>query len=82
LPESLFPDDGAVPEGGAGDSIIPPLPESLIPDFGAVPEGGAETSITPPLPVSIVIQDDGEVPALQPELSREIEDLFGNMKNQ
>ncbi len=46
------------------------------------PEAATGTSIIPPLPESIVIQDDGEVPALQPELTQEIDDLFGNLENQ
>lgn len=47
-------------------------------------EPPAVAPITPPLPVAepIVIQDDGAVPALQPELAREIEDLFGNLQNE
>ena len=67
-------EEGAVaPESQPAASIIPPLPEGM-----------AEGSIIPPLPAPapVVIQDDGEAPALQPELSQEIEDLFGNLENQ
>ena len=64
---------GIEPAAQPEASIIPPLPEGM----------GDEDSIIPPqpAPAPVVIQDDGETPALQPELSQEIEDLFGNLEN-
>jgi chemotaxis protein MotB len=59
-----------------------PVGKSVTPDSGSPLKSVAKSSIIPPLPEPIVIQDDNEAPALQPELSQEIEDLFGNLNNQ
>lgn len=45
------------------------VPESIIPTFPEPAE-------------PIIIQDDGETPALEPELTQEIEDLFGTLEGQ
>ena len=72
LPDDLFSQQGEATTNG--ESIIPPLPEGLVPQGD---EAGTPAQLEP-----IVIQDDGEVPALQPELTREIEDLFGTLEEQ
>lgn len=79
------PQDELLPEAAPQEDIFPDITPSL--DESAVeavpqPEEAAQPSIIPPLPESIVIQDDSETPALQPELTQEIEDLFGDLENQ
>ncbi len=79
------------PETTEQPSIIPPLPPGFDTQGGAEeplpqPETTGQPSIVDgavsPGGEPIVIQDDAEVPALQPELTQEIQDLFGTLENQ